>query len=320
MKPSEYILNELNELSSFKPTTVDDADLIDTIYKFLMSKKFRKYATNPEYIPHIRSAISIAIEKNEPIKLTLVFGGYKLWRLEESPSVDWAELFSLMYYTKWLIPICNVYKPGVWFDFFSDDVILEIMDNIPRKDTHEYLESFKHLLAFIKGYIPENLKYTLNRVEDQYTNYDEFKKELDKSIDEMQKNELPQLTPEQESLVELNVRTNPNQKNDPHWKQNVFLIHESYAKSSKRRPYYRNPEKIFVITKQMKDSIAIGTTKTSVVKFWVGVGVLKKKEDRYIEYILSPRQLEAAKFDIADIRIDGLDSKNFNTIRILNIN
>lgn len=316
MKPSEYILNELNELNSFKPTTVDTADLIDTIYKLLMSKKFRKYATNPEYIPHIKSAISKAIENNEPIKLTLVFGGYKLWRLAESPRADWAELFSLMYYSKWLTPICNIYKPGVWFDFFSDDIIIEKMNNIPKGDTQEYLQSFKKLLFFINDYIPENLKYTLNRVEDQYTSYDEFKNELDKSIDEMQNNGLPQLTPEQEALVELNVKTNSNQINDPRWKQKVFLIHESYAKSSKRRPYYRNPEKIFVITKQMKDSIAIGTTKTSVVKFWVGAGVLKKTEDSYREYILSPRQLEAAKFDIEDIEIDGLDSKNFKTIRI----
>ncbi|MDO8451848.1 MAG: hypothetical protein Q7S76_03185, partial [bacterium] len=88
-----------------------------------MSKKYRKYAVNPEYIQHIRSAIESSVQRGDPIKLTLVFGGYKLWRLEEAPEVDWAELFSLMYYARWLLPIARVYEPGVWFDFYSDDVI-----------------------------------------------------------------------------------------------------------------------------------------------------------------------------------------------------
>lgn len=318
MKPNEYIQKKLDELKT-KEILVDRGEKIeDQIYRLLMSKKFRKFATNPEYFDHIRSAIKLNIEKNEPIKLTLVFGGYKLWRLKESPEVDWAELFSLIYYTNWLKPICSLYKPGVWFDFYSDDVILEIMDNVPKKDTEQYAITFINLLEFIKPYIPENLNITFNRVGDQYKTYGDFKKELYENIKVVEKElgGLPKLTPEQSKMIDLNVILTPGQEDDKNWQEKVFLIHEAYSRVSKRRPYYRTEDKIFVITRKMKDSIAVGTTKTSVVKFWIGAGVLKKNQDSYIEYIFSPNQLESGSFTEVECSIKGLDSRNFKTIRI----
>src|SRR6185369_4703465 len=104
MQPQEYIVQRLNDLqtASFSP---ENEDLIDFICKSILSKKFRKYSINPEYIDHIRSAVTLNVKNKEPIKFTLVFGGYKLWRLEESPEADWAELFSLIYYVNWIKPI-----------------------------------------------------------------------------------------------------------------------------------------------------------------------------------------------------------------------
>jgi hypothetical protein len=319
MTPSTYISTCLKNLKK-KDLSVSSGDAIEErIFTLLMSKKFRKYSVNTEYREHIRGAIQSSIEKDEPIKLTLVFGGYKLWRLKESPEVDWAELFSLMYYTAWLSPICALYKPGVWFDFFSDDVILEIMDNVPKTDTEAYQEGFRKLLKFITPYIPKNLMFTLNRVGEQYISYEEFTAELSESITQVTEKlgGLPTLTDEQKTLVELNVHLKPGQADDPLWREKVFLIHEGYAKISKRRPYYRTPDKIFLMTRQMKDSLAVGTTKTSVVKFWIGAGVLQKTDDTYQQYIYSPKQLDSHTFRTEKISIDGLPGKNFTSIPVL---
>lgn len=320
MQPAEFIIEELEKLKTNPVVATNGKDLADIIYTLLLSKKFRKYSVNPEYLEHISSAIKTSVSNNEPIKLTLVFGGYKLWRLEESPEVDWAELFSLIYYTKWLKPIAAVYKPGVWFDFYSDDVILEIMDNVPKRDTEKYIESFKQLLEFIKPYIPANLKFTLNRVGEQYATYDDFNQDLEQSIAKIKNalgNKLPTLTPDQSATVELNVKLNPHQEDDLQWKERVFLTHEGYANISKRRPYYRTSDKIMIITRPIKDSIAVGTTKKSVIKFWIGAGVLEKLNDNYIENIFSPNQLASNKTSKADIFIKGLEGKNFKQIRIL---
>lgn len=319
MKPEEYIIKSFERLRDKEEASLGGTDIVDVIYKLLLSKKFRKYSVNPpEYLNHIHSAIKLSVSKNEPIKLAFVFGGYKLWRLEESPEVDWAELFSFIYYANWLKPICTIYKPGVNLDFYSDDVILEIMDNVSKEDTETYIKSFKKLLEFIKPYLPENLSLTLNRVGDQYNSYEDFKKELEQSIEKVKQelDGLPKLNPEQVALVELNVKLKPSQANDPKWKEKVFLIHEGYTRVSKRRPYYRTDDKIFIITRPIEKSIAVGTTKTSVVKFWIGAGVLKRAEDGFIEYIYSPSQLENREFTKEKIFITGLEGKNFNTIKI----
>lgn len=323
MTSKEYIVSRLEGIKAVQSTPSESSpktELAEFIYKTLMNKKFRKYSVNSEYQDHIRSAIELNIKKNEPIKIALVFGGYKLWRLEESPEVDWAELFSLIYYAYWLKPITDNYKPGVWFDFYSDDVIVELIDNVPKKDTEKYSETFKVLLEFLKSYLPTNMNFTLNRVGDQYESNEDFRKDLEEKVKEVKKKigaELPiGLTKEEIATLELNVRPKPDQDKDPQWKEKIQLIHDAYMLVSKRRPYYRTPDKIVAITKSLPNTIAVGTTKTSVAKFWVGVGALKKVDDGFIETILSPAQLRDAKVNWEPISITGLEGRNFRKLRV----
>ena len=102
-------------------------------------------------------------------------------------------------------------------------------------------------------------------------------------------------------MITLNVKTNKSQLADPKWKERVQLIHDSYAQSSKRRPYYRNEQKIMVVNTPLPCTIAVGTTKTSVVKFWVGIGVLEKRDKSFIERILSPKQISESTLEAQPI-------------------
>lgn len=290
----------------------------DFIYRSIMSKKFRKFSVTPEFDQHVREVIENSVGKNEPLKFSFPFGGYKLWRLEETPEADWAELFTLMYYLKWLKPISENYAPGIWFDFVSDDVIVERMNNIPKVDTESYARSFNELIDFLKAYSPENSKITLTAVSSFYTQ-EEFEEDLKDKIEVMQNQlgGLPVLDDKHKKQVELNVKLKPGQHNDPLWREKTELLHQAYYTVSKRRPYNRAKDKILVFPTKMKDCIAVGTTKTSVVKFWVGVGALEKRSDGFIETILSPSQLEKSVFDRAPISIVGLKGKNFNKIKVL---
>jgi len=62
----------------------------------------------------------------------------------------------------------------------------------------------------------------------------------------------------------------------------------------------------------------VGTTKSSTAKFWPGAGALKKVGDSFMEYVLSPSQLEKAEYITEPISITGLDGKNFKKIKIIN--
>ena len=89
MTAQDYIETKLDELKQplglNKP---NNHELVESIYKVIVSKKFRKYRLSDDQAEHIKRSIAINIENNEPINVTLVFGGYKLWRLEESPEAD----------------------------------------------------------------------------------------------------------------------------------------------------------------------------------------------------------------------------------------
>ncbi|MDD5721456.1 MAG: hypothetical protein PHT16_03355 [Candidatus Pacebacteria bacterium] len=283
-----------------------------------MSKKFRKFAVTPEYIPKIYEAIANSIKNNLPIKLIFPFGGYKLWRLEETPEADWSELFTLMYYTNWLKPIAEVYKPGVEFDFSSDEIIVERMNNIPKAYTDSYAKSFIAIVDFLKDYLPVNIKFTLTPVRSYYQP-EEFEKDLKEKIILMEKElgGLPKLDDRHKHMVELNVRLKPGQDKDPLWREKIELLHQSYYTVPKRRAYNRAKEKIIVFCMKMANCIPVGTTKTSVAKFWPGIGVLKKIGDSYQEYVLSPSQIASSKITKENISIKGLDSKNFKTIKIM---
>jgi len=317
MEIKEFIEKKLNELKPTDKKVVDfksQKDLIDYIYKALLNKKFRKFSIGQETKDKIRKAVELNVVKNEPIKIAIAFGCYKLWKFEECPEPDWAELFYMMYCAKWLMPIAEVYKPGVWFDFCGEDVILGLMNNIPEDDIEKYKEIFRNLLKFIKPYLPENFKYTFSPVGERYASREEFLADFNDKLEEIKMKNLAPLTENEKKTIELNIKPIKGEEIDF---KKTRLLHDAYMNISKRRSYHKTPEKISVSSTLWGTSIPIGTTKTSVVKFQTGVGILKKNGDSFVEYIYSPSQLESAYFTKENIHIERLEGKNFKMIKVI---
>ncbi len=314
MTAQEYIEQRLKGIKDKK--VKQEGNLAGFIYDTIMSKKFRKYSVNPETYPKIREAIELNIKNNEPIKIVIPFGSYKLWKFDESPEPDWAELFAMIYYAYWLKPITDIYKEGVWFDFCGDDAILELMNSIPEEDTNKYKKVFRDLIKFIQPYLPENFKFTFSPVGERYSSKEEFMADLNDQINRLKQNGTTQLTEKDIRRIQENIKT--NKKEEINLEEN-HLIHDAYMSISKRRSYHQTSDRISISATPFgkRTSIPIGTTKTSVVQFQVGTGVLKKNGDNFIEYIYSPQQIETAKFVKENINMKGLDSKNFKTIRII---
>ena len=294
--------------------------LADIIFDIVLSKKFRKYSVSEEYKKEIRAAIELNLSRQLPIQFAFPYGGYKLWRLAESPEPDWAELFSLAYFAEWLVPIASFYAPGVWFDFSSSDINVEYANNIPRADLDLYAHEFERLIEFIAPNIPSNFTFSFTRVRSRYDE-NEFQKELNQKMVELSrtyKNELPELTEKEKKAIELNVKIEPGQNKDSSWMERNKLMYDAYHALSKVRPYYRAPGKIVVSASSGRASVPVGTVKTSIVKFQVGVGALEQRGDNFMPRILSPEQLANKRFVWETTVIPGLAGKNFHKIRILN--
>ncbi len=327
MNAQEYISSQLDALKSSLPSSTkpkDNAEMAQAIFTALMSKKFRKFSVPEKNQKIIRTALEKNIADKEPIKISWPFGGYKLWRLEETPEADWAELFTIMYIVRWLKPVCALYPQGVTFTFWVDEVVISKMNNIPQADLDAYQQSFAKLLTFITPYAPANLKFEVFLERSQYESTEVFEAGLAAEMEKLKQVRAANPQPLSDAAIrsiEMNVKVTPEQSKDPLWREKVDLMHYAYynlqEKQTRVRPSYTT-ENISAFTVFFEPNvIPIGTTKTSVAKFWVGVGALQKREDSFIETILSPSQLEKAQAAWEPVTIKGLEGKNFTQIRVV---
>ncbi len=248
MNIQEYITSQLELLKSPSvPVTKpkDDVGLVDAIFTTLMSKKFRKYSVPEENQKIIKSALKNNISHQEPVQIVWPFGGYKLWRLDETPEVDWAELFTMIHIAKWLKPVCALYPKGVEVTFWFDEVVISQMNNIPQSDLDAYRKSFNDLLEFIEPWLPENLKFETFLERSQYESNEAFEEGLKIEMDNLKKAREANPEPLSEDAIrsiEMNVKLTPEQAEDPLWKEKIDLMHYAYynlqEKQNRIRPSY----------------------------------------------------------------------------------
>lgn len=321
MKPDVFIQSRLDAIAQpVKRADIGSTPLEDAILAKVHSKKFRKLHVDQAAINNAKRSIATSVKNGEPIKLRLDFGGNKLWRLPEAPHIEWGEVFSLIYYVNWSKYIASVYEPGVLFNFFSMDVAVERLNNVPHEETDKYSEEFYALLAWAQPYVPKGVQLMYTRYGDLYKNRGEYDAEIEASKAAYLKasgGTLPVMDDKMKLATELNVKTRPGQTDDPEWHAQVELEHEAIFGTKTGAPYMEDPDWIPHCPTWYSGYIATGSTKSSIAKFWAGVGALKPVGDSFSEVILSPKQLESAQFDWAPTAIKGLDGEAFKRVRVL---
>lgn len=321
MTAQEHIQKRLESLKNPLP---DADDLKGTpeeiIYARLMSKKFRKLKPGKPCVEITKRVVAKAVKEQKPIMVTECFGGNKLWRFAEAPEIDWAEVFSLIYFMQWMKYVAAAHKPGMIFDYFSQDLSVERLDNLTREELDAYNNGFRAMIEWIKPYLPENVSVTYRRHREMFDDESKYDEELaaakQKYLDDHD-GKLPVLTDEMKTRTELNVRLKPGQESDPLWREKVELQHQAIFMTPTLGTYLHFPDMVWTCPTYYEDSVVTGSTKRSLAKFWAGVGALQKTEDGFVELVLTPKQLEAAKFDWEDVHLEGLRGKNFSKIRIL---
>lgn len=320
MTVEEYITIELDKLK--EPITlldISEVSIEDAIYAKVMSKKFRKWKVDEEAISLSKDAINHAVTNNKPLKIGLLFGGNKLWRFDEAPEIDWAEIFSLMNYIRWMKTIASVYEPGVEFGYYSQDVSVERLNNLKRSETERYAETFMSMLDWLQPYLPPNIKVTF-KCHSEIVDGEAYDTELENAINESleaSNGKLPEMTDDEKRTTELNVRLVPGQDKDPQWHDIVELQHRAIFSTKSLVPYLSDRTIIACSAMPYTGYIAIGSTKRSIAKFWAGVGALEPKGDKYVDLVLTPKQLENASYEWRNVSLPGLVGKNFNRIRVI---
>lgn len=330
MTITEHLEEELKtsavcELNEQDRSLLKGVGLEEFIYTKLTSKKFRKWAVDPDSEKQARGAIHINVAAGRPLQFRFPFGGYKLWRLPTAPEVDWAEFFTIAYYSKYLAPIAAAYKPGIEFEFSSDDVIIERMDNVPAADTSAYFDSFKNLLAEFAKHQPANFRIDIVRIGDLYSDKEAMEKELAANVDRFRE-EFARSDEDRRQKMLTTSELNITWKGAKDWsglsdseKRKIIemgpVYHDAYCALAKRQEFNRGEDKIVIFPTVIRNAIAIGTTKSTVTKFWTGVGVLEIDGTDFKDLVLSPSQIEKAQLEWKTVKL-GMPGKNFEKIPI----
>lgn len=333
MTATEYITDQLENCSHYQLSS-DDRSVIESqgletyIYSRLTSKKFRKWAVDTESERQVKRAIAINIGQGKPLQFRFPFGGYKLHGMPGSPEVDWAEFFSIAYYCKYLAPVAAAYEPGIEFKFSSDDVIIERMDNVPVADTNVYFDSFTKLLGQFGEHFPLNFKMDIVRISDLYDDKVAMEQELAVNVDKFKKYYADEVDPSKKDrmlkISALNIQwdgakdlTGLSEAERQAIVDMGPVYHDAYCALSKRHEFNRGEDKIVIFTTVISNAIAIGTTKSSVTKYWTGFGVLETRGSNFVARILAPSQL--AEWDKRPHRVERIDllgSDNFAQLSV----
>ena len=149
-KPNEYILSEGEE------KTIQFEGVEKYIYNKLTSSKYRASSLPISLNDTIKQTIHQSVLHGRPIHISIPFGGYKKHQLPTYPNPDWSEVFNIIYLRDYLLPIANAYPNGVVLEYFSDEVFVSRMNNIPQKDLDSYSNQFQMIVAWINQYTNAN--------------------------------------------------------------------------------------------------------------------------------------------------------------------
>lgn len=288
----------------------------------IKSKKFRNIAANQNLLNHIKNAINYNVDNNKPINITFLQGCYKLWRLEEAPEVDWAEFFAIIHYIQWIKKILFIYKPGVVIDFYVDDLIMMKISNYKREEIAAYYSSFQKVINYILPYCPSNLNLKITTVSSQFNGEIDFWQQLDKQISFWKETKEINLSESMIKTIQLNYRPLSCEKLSIEQMKEIILIHDAHSSLSQRLRYRKEEGKILAMPQHYKgvdDRVYVGSTRDSIIKYWVGVGAIKVIKDKIYPTVLSPQQIKDTNFEIKNVKIEALNLKNFSKIRVFQL-
>ena len=170
----QQFLNKLTKFC-FNPIYITDKEQLSIqIYHLLTPEWFRFGPIDRQTEDSLRKMISSFVKENKPIRLLNACGGFKNYRIDSAPHIDWAEIFHLSFISNTLLRICEIYEPGINLEYSGDAHMSCIVDNIKREYVDTYLKEFDLAIDQFDFITPKNFRITHKHFLDFY-DYDDMK-------------------------------------------------------------------------------------------------------------------------------------------------
>lgn len=266
------------------------------IFALVTSTKFRKSSMGPETARFVRDRIASAVRNNKPIKIILLFGGYKQGALSSFPYPEWAEFFNVAHISSLATAIAAIYDPGVEIVYRSDGLFMPAMNGYSREDIAKYTKRFEELIAVFQAHclkdLPISIRYELAHAPDPLVSFTTAVENLAKKK-EIEFQRLPVF--EQENKIKKaskNQNLGTVQPEDVLRLRNAYLLHEAFVEADAEVLRKEADGILVAFRKGVPDCLHFGSCSSSSVQFWVGEGFIHERSDGQVPCILSKQQQE----------------------------
>lgn len=292
------------------------------IARKLSSSKFRSNKLPQELVEKIKEKTHYCVSNSLPIHISVPFGGFKKWQLPSYPEVDWAEVFNIVQLVEWLKPIAAAYEKGVILDYYSDEVFISRMNNIPQSDLDLYNNQFEKLLKLFQKNLPSNFILKFSKIRDQISQ-EELLKRFDKAIAKLRKewDSLPEQTQKERlAKTERNYKYDFTGLAEAEKLEKLLestLVHDAFIFDpdwEQGVPWAFDVDMIPVGFRYTKTwGLPMKSSASSAVQFWIGYGVLKEASSSFVPSILTYEQYKKYKDDLEYYDL-GLFAKEYTQL------
>ncbi len=291
--------------------TSERADLPAYIERLVLRGPYRRSACSAGSVEDVSRKIADSLRGGEPIRFTVPFGGYKLWRLESAPLPDWAEVFAAAYLVEYLMPVAWIYEPGIEIVFSYCSLGVSEANGLEVDSISTYIERFGAILGKCQDLV-QQANLTM-RVFDVATLYGEGEgeKELAELLAETKSSWSAVIPLEDRERMIASARRNlrlsgkelSTDELEARYEESAQLV---YAVDSlkKRREFNKYSDRIqLVYVRGPERSIHVGSCRSSTCQFNVGSGVLEARREGYIPRIASADFLRQSRhLGVADVQ------------------
>ena len=292
-------------VESIPQYTVNDSDkkcityegIKKFIFQRLTSTKYRGSAMPDDLKQFVKQRIDYSVDNKIPIHIVFPFGAYKKWNLPTYPHIDWAEVFNIKYMIEYLSSIATAYKYGVILEYYSVELFVERNSHIPQKDLDIYEKEFKQIINTLSKYAPSALKIKLTNLREEISQQEALSAVVIKAK-EFRENWV-NISEEEKALKIKRAKVScAIDENDPNYEATILdavFVHDAFSSEcwtdNGKVEWINKPDMIVVGNSYTSNwGVHIRSSRASRVNFWVGTGILEKRENEFIPSILSYEQ------------------------------
>lgn len=303
-------------------------DISTQVQNLLLSGKYRKFPITDEIREMLQQKVDYILNNDKGFIFVPSFGGYKHSWTPSYPYTDWAEVFNIKCFIDYLTPLYHLTGKRITVEYLSKDIIVPMMNNIPKEFIDKYLDNFKKLISLINQKQVE-IKFELHSSHEDYEKnalFDLINQNKEKVADKfknLDSNEQDKKLKKSENNYCWNGVKNYENISEDEKKQIVTesrIINETFLKvDSELRGGSSKGRKNAIPILFRKgvgacDEICLNlcSCTSSTVAFWVGIGILEIRENKIIPRIISKLQYEKLKDKLIKVPVNVKELSSIN--------